>query len=160
MQPVGFGSSIILLESVAKKRPPEMGAGVAGLRALGIAVPCLMWAAYNGVLNPASIQPVLDSPFATSGILYLALFTTAGMWYLQTYVTPKVSASDFSLILATEPIFATIIAIAWLGETVGSQELFGGLLVVIACIAADVSLVPKPRSRSSSSSSKGLPKGQ
>lgn len=147
LQPVGFGSSYILLENVAKKFPKEQGPGIAGLRALGIAVPCLLWAAVEGQLTPEAVAPIWGSSFALGGILYLSLFTTSGMWYLQTFVTPKVKATDFALILASEPIFATLIAIIWLGERVGAQEIVGGLLVVIACIAADVSLVPptKPK---------------
>lgn len=147
LQPVGFGSSLIVLENVAKKFSADKGPAVAGMRALGIAVPCIAWAAVNGQLSLDSLTPILESNFAIGGILYLGLFTTAGMWYLQTFTTPNVKATDFALILASEPIFATLIAIAWLGEKVGPQEIVGGLLVVIACIAADVTLVPpsKPK---------------
>lgn len=147
LQPVGFGSSLIVLENVAKKLSADQGPSVAGMRSLGIAVPCIAWAALEGQLTPDSLTPIMESNFAIGGILYLALFTTAGMWYLQTFVTPNVKATDFALILASEPIFATLIAIAWLGEEVGAQEIVGGLLVVIACISADVSLVPpsKPK---------------
>lgn len=147
MQPVGFGSSLILLETVAKKRKEKDGAegndsgpAVAGLRSLGIAVPCLLWAASQGTLDSEHIQPIFESQTAQAGLLYLGLFTTAGMWYLQTFVTPNVKAQDFSLILAVEPIFATLISVFFLGESVSNSEIFGGLLVVIACIAADVDL--------------------
>ena len=144
LQPIGFGSSLILLETVAKKRKGdrESGAAVAGLRALGIAVPCIAWAASQGALDMEHVQPLLESSTAQLGILYLGLFTTAGMWYLQTFVTPNVKAQDFSLILAVEPIFATLISVFLLGESIGNTEILGGLLVTIACIAADVSLVP------------------
>ena len=148
MQPVGFGSSLILLETVAKKRKERdmdgdnnSGPAVAGLRSLGIAFPCILWAASQGALDMQHIQPILECQTALAGIMYLGLFTTAGMWYLQTFVTPNVKAQDFSLILAVEPIFATMISVFFLGESIGSQEILGGLLVTFACISADIDLV-------------------
>ncbi len=152
MQPVGFGSSLILLETVARKRKEKdmeggmnSGPAVAGLRSLGIAVPCIFWAVSQGALDMDHVQPILESQTAFAGILYLGLFTTAGMWYLQTFVTPNVKAQDFSLILAVEPIFATLLSVFFLDESVGNQEILGGLLVTIACISADIDLFNSDR---------------
>ena len=55
-----------------------------------------------------------------------------------TYLPPQVKAQDFALILASEPIFATLFAIVLVGTSVGTSDVIGGALVVLACLSNEV----------------------
>jgi drug/metabolite transporter (DMT)-like permease len=74
------------------------------------------------------------SPSALSALLYLALFATALVLWLQALAQRVVPAYAAALIFALEPVFAAIFAYFMLGETLSLQGWLGGGLVVIAMI--------------------------
>jgi drug/metabolite transporter (DMT)-like permease len=69
-----------------------------------------------------------------SALLYLALFATALVLWLQALAQRVVPAYAAALIFALEPVFAAIFAYFMLGETLSLQGWLGGGLVVIAMI--------------------------
>jgi drug/metabolite transporter (DMT)-like permease len=71
---------------------------------------------------------------ALSALLYLALFATALVLWLQALAQRVVPAYAAALIFALEPVFAAIFAYFMLGETLSLQGWLGGGLVVIAMI--------------------------
>jgi drug/metabolite transporter (DMT)-like permease len=74
------------------------------------------------------------SPSVLSALLYLALFATALVLWLQALAQRVVPAYAAALIFALEPVFAAIFAYFMLGETLSLQGWLGGGLVVIAMI--------------------------
>ncbi len=74
------------------------------------------------------------SPSALSALLYLALFATALVLWLQALAQRVVPAYAAALIFALEPVFAAIFAYFMLGETLSPQGWLGGGLVVVAMI--------------------------
>jgi drug/metabolite transporter (DMT)-like permease len=71
---------------------------------------------------------------ALSALLYLALFATALVLWLQALAQRVVPAYAAALIFALEPVFAAIFAYFMLGETLSLQGWLGGALVVVAMI--------------------------
>jgi drug/metabolite transporter (DMT)-like permease len=71
---------------------------------------------------------------ALSALLYLALFATALVLWLQALAQRVVPAYAAALIFALEPVFAAIFAYFMLGETLSLQGWLGGGLVVVAMI--------------------------
>merc|ERR1712094_57597 len=77
-------------------------------------------------------SPIL-APVATAGILYTGLITTALALYVESIAFAKVPATDASLILTTEPLFAAGCGAIALGETFGASDYIGASLIVGAC---------------------------
>lgn len=83
------------------------------------------------------------SASALAAMLYLALFATALVLWLQAVAQRVVPAYAAALIFALEPVFAAIFAYFLLGETLSSQGWLGGALVVLAMIIGEFRLPAK-----------------
>lgn len=78
-------------------------------------------------------------------LLYLAIFATALVLWLQALAQRVVPAYAAALIFALEPVFAAIFAYFLLGEMLSPQGWLGGALVVLAMIIGEFRL-PKRES--------------
>merc|ERR1712071_674492 len=87
-------------------------------------------------LRVPDITPVLNSQAALAGVLYTGLITTALALWVESIAFKRVPATDASIILATEPLFAASAAAAFLGETFGYSDYIGAALIVGACVMA------------------------
>nr|BAL58421.1 permease, DMT superfamily [Candidatus Acetothermum autotrophicum] len=76
-------------------------------------------------------------------LLYLAIFATALVLWLQALAQRVVPAYAAALIFALEPVFAAIFAYFLLGETLSLQGWLGGALVVLAMIMGEFRLPAK-----------------
>lgn len=85
------------------------------------------------------------STSAIAAMLYLAIFATALVLWLQALAQRVVPAYAAALIFALEPVFAAIFAYCLLGETLSTQGWLGGALVVIAMIIGEFRLPAKER---------------
>ena len=121
MQPIGFGTGYILLEYLIGKFPQNAGA-VTGFKLMACAIASIIWAGLSGH-TLADIQPILNTPVALYGLLYMGFVTSAAMLWLQSYAFKNVPATDVSIILTFEPISATIFASILLGEALSTQVL-------------------------------------
>ncbi len=83
------------------------------------------------------------STSAIAAMLYLAIFATALVLWLQALAQRVVPAYAAALIFALEPVFAAIFAYFLLGETLSAQGWLGGALVVIAMIIGEFRLPAK-----------------
>jgi drug/metabolite transporter (DMT)-like permease len=71
---------------------------------------------------------------AIYALLYLAIFATVLVLWLQTLAQRVVPAYATALIFALEPVFAAVFAYFMLGEMLSPQGWLGGALVVLAMI--------------------------
>ena len=147
-QPIGFGTGYLILESLMAKKP-EAALPVSAIKLAVVAVasfvlfevsPLLAEFQQNGGLVGAGIgftvpnfSPIIESPVALGGILYTGLVTTALALWVESIAFAKVPATDASLILTTEPLFAAGCGAIALGETFGSSDYFGAALIIGAC---------------------------
>lgn len=83
------------------------------------------------------------STSAIAAMLYLAIFATALVLWLQALAQRVVPAYAAALIFALEPVFAAIFAYFLLGETLSAQGWLGGALVVVAMIIGEFRLPAK-----------------
>jgi drug/metabolite transporter (DMT)-like permease len=141
LQPIGFGTGYVLLEGVMKNYPEQAGA-ISGLKLLVIGMFSLLWAASTGQ-DMADLQAVLASPPAVAGLIYTGLVTTAGGIWLQSVCFKKVPATDASIILSSEPIWAAIFASFLLGEHVSATDAVGGSAIILACLANEFDWVTR-----------------
>ena len=138
MQPIGFGTGYVLLESLVTRFPQNAGA-ITAYKLMAVALASIVWAALTGH-TVADLEPVMASPVAMGGLLYMGLVTSAAMLWLQSYAFKNVPATDVSIILTFEPISATVFASFLLGEALTAQDVIGGALIVFACISNELNL--------------------
>jgi len=141
-QPIGFGMGYLILENIMAKKP-EAALPVSAIKlAVVTAASFLMFEAspllHGGTLSDIAFKipdfsPILQSQAAMGGILYTGLITTALALWVESIAFAKVPATDASLILTTEPLFAAGCGAVALGETFGTSDYIGASLIVGAC---------------------------
>ena len=139
LQPVGFGTSYVLIEGMMRRHTgPDAPRQLTGLRVLIIAVLSLLWALLSGACTEDKLLPLTQSATAQGCLLYLGCVTTAAALWLQTLAFRRVSASDASIILSSEPVFAVIFAAGLVGESITPTDVLGGGLIIAACLANEL----------------------
>ncbi|KAG7347517.1 EamA-like transporter family protein [Nitzschia inconspicua] len=138
-QPVGFGMGYLILENLMAKKP-EAAVAVSAIKLSVVAVASFLMFEVTPLLHGGNwsfsvpdFSPILSSPMALGGILYTGLVTTALALWVESIAFAKVPATDASLILTTEPLFAAGIGAVALGETFGISDYVGAGLIVGAC---------------------------
>lgn len=152
-QPIGFGMGYLKLEELMKRRP-ETALAVSAIKLLVVAAASLVVFETQTVMNiiqnhaaVTSMLPdfvaILSSPMAIGGVLYTGLITTALALWVESIAFARVPATDASIILTTEPLFAAGFGAVSLGETFGMYDYVGAGLIVGACILATLVEPPK-----------------
>ena len=151
-QPIGFGMGYLILENIMARKP-EAALPVSTIKlAVVLLFSSIMFEAspllHGGSLSDITLRvpdfsPILHSQAAMLGILYTGLVTTALALWVESIAFAKVPATDASLILTTEPIFAAGCAAVTLGETFQTSDYVGASLIVGACALSIVLDKPK-----------------
>ena len=136
-QPIGFGVGYVTLERIMKRRP-DLALPVAAIKLSVVALASLAALETQSALETHALRtldfgPLFDSPAALTGVLYTALVTTALALWVEAITFKRLPATDASIILTTEPLFAAAFAAQALGETFGPADYFGAALIIIAC---------------------------
>mmetsp|Transcript_9494 Transcript_9494/g.15258 ORF Transcript_9494/g.15258 Transcript_9494/m.15258 type:complete len:445 (-) Transcript_9494:312-1646(-) len=139
-QPVGFGMGYLILENLMAKKP-EAALAVSAIKLSVVAVASFLMFELSPLMHGSSdlafvipdFAPILSSPMALGGILYTGLVTTALALWVESIAFAKVPATDASLILTTEPLFAAGFGALALGETFGMSDYVGASLIIGAC---------------------------
>lgn len=71
-------------------------------------------------------------PAQWAGTLFLALFCSVFAFVAQLWAIRRTSASRSSLLLATEPIWAVVIAVLFGGETLALLGILGALVIIVS----------------------------
>lgn len=141
-QPVGFGMGYLILENIMAKKP-EAALPVSAIKLAVVTVASFLMFEASPLLHGGSVgdialalpdfSPIVNSPVALGGILYTGLVTTALALWVESIAFARVPATDASLILTTEPLFAAGCGAIALGETFGTSDYVGAGLIVGAC---------------------------
>ena len=152
-QPIGFGIGYLKLEELMRKSP-ESAVAVSTIKLAIVSLASLAFFELQPWITAASSQhtgaaaaaaasfrfpdmtPILHSPVALAGVAYTGLLTTAFALYIESIAFRRVPATDASIILTTEPLFAAALGAVTLGETFGVSDYVGAALIVTACVAA------------------------
>jgi drug/metabolite transporter (DMT)-like permease len=140
-QPVGFGMGYLLLENLMDKKP-EAALAVSAIKLTVVAAASFLMFEISPLLHGTNdlsfampdFAPILSSPMALGGILYTGLVTTALALWVESIAFAKVPATDASLILTTEPLFAAGCGALALGETFGVSDYVGAGMIIGACV--------------------------
>lgn len=143
-QPIGFGLGYLTLEELMAKRP-ETAVTVSFIKLAIVAMaslamfeltPLIQNGADAWTLSVPDFSAILASPVALGGIAYTGLMTTALALWVESKAFARVPATDASLILTTEPLFAAGLGAITLGETFGMSDYAGASLIIGACVMA------------------------
>ena len=163
LQAVGFGTSFFITERMMAKEPSQAlpitamqcamsaaFAGVwAGLDGTGFMDGALSFGSPHGawLLNESDA----GSSFALPGLFFDANFrnvalaaaftgfvTTAGNRVGETVALGKLSSSEASVLLATEPLWAAVFASFLINEQLSLWDGVGGALIVAACVVTAI----------------------
>ncbi len=141
-QPIGFGMGYLQLEELVRKKP-DAGLPISAIKLVMVAFFSFgMFELYPLLQNEPFVpripdfMPILSSPLALGGILYTGLITTALALWVESIAFKRVPATDASIILTTEPLFAALAGALTLGETFGASDYFGATLIIGACALA------------------------
>lgn len=77
-------------------------------------------------------QTLVVNPVSWPSLLYLAIFTTVITLLLQNRYQHDVTVAQASVIYSLEPVFATLLAVLFIGEHMGPAVLVGGVLMFTA----------------------------
>jgi drug/metabolite transporter (DMT)-like permease len=141
-----FGSALVL---TAYMLMAERGRGhrdAASLSFYGFLVASLLWAAvqplwnfpWSVLGNTVSLQGNLSEHAVPVWMLvaFVVVVGTMVPFSLLTGALRHISATRASIVATFEPVVATVIAWAWLGQTFGLAQLTGGLVVIAAILLA------------------------
>jgi len=84
------------------------------------------------VYTLATKQAFVVNPVSWLSLLYLAVFTTVITLLLQNRFQHDVTVAQVSLIYSLEPVFATLLAVLFIGERMGPAALVGSVLMFTA----------------------------
>uniref|UniRef100_A0A7S2KY95 EamA domain-containing protein n=1 Tax=Leptocylindrus danicus TaxID=163516 RepID=A0A7S2KY95_9STRA len=158
LQAVGFGTSFFITERMMAKEPTQALPITAVQCAMSAAI-ASAWSVLDGIQafdGLFSFGPhgawLLDENVASSFTLpglflnidfravagaaaFTGFITTAANRVGETIALGKLSSSEASVLLATEPLWAAIFANYLIGEQLGFWDAIGGALIVVACVA-------------------------
>ncbi|QZA77433.1 DMT family transporter [Deefgea tanakiae] len=104
-------------------------------------VGCLLLA----LLMPSDLPALPTSPTFWLATIFLVLFCTLFAFFAQNYAIRRSTPSRVALLLGTEPVFGALFAALILGETLSTNVIFGGALIVLASLAASLQVTGTPR---------------
>jgi len=162
LQAVGFGTSFFITERMMAKEPSQalpitamqcaMSAGFAGIwagldgigfmdGALSFGSPHGAWLLDESVTSTFTLPGLFfDNSFRNVALAaaFTGFITTAGNRVGETVALGKLSSSEASVLLATEPLWAAVFASFLINEQLSLWDGAGGALIVIACIATSI----------------------
>merc|ERR1719420_241045 len=108
----------------------------------------------NGFIAPWDLSwgHLLGAPEVVAAIAFSGIIATSLTIWLQSIVFSRLPAMEASIILTSEPLWATIAAVLLLGERVGLLEGVGGALIIAACV---VNVLPDGAKKTQNSVEKG-----
>lgn len=156
-QPIGFGMGYLQLEELMKKEP-NAALPVSGIKLAVVATAALALfelsphaaanLAASSVVDASVVEggtslwkvpdftPIISSPVALGAICYTGIVTTSLALWVESIAFQRVQATDASIILTTEPLFAAAISAVLVGEQFGASDAIGAFFIVGACIYA------------------------
>lgn len=162
LQAVGFGTSFFITERMMAKEPSQalpitamqcamsalfagIWAGLDGIGAFGGALsfgsPHGAWLLDESVKSTFTLPGLfLNADFSKVALAaaFTGFITTAGNRVGETVALGKLSSSEASVLLATEPLWAAVFANFLIGEELSLWDGAGGALIVAACVATAI----------------------
>ena len=134
-QPIGFGVTFWKTGKMMSAFPTQT-LSITAIQVAVAAATSLVWLGVTGAtVDGALFIDLLGTPAALAAVVWTGIvgsaLTTTGL----TVALGRVSSTEASVLLTTEPLWAALLAFWLLDESVGSNVLSGGALILAACLA-------------------------
>jgi drug/metabolite transporter (DMT)-like permease len=144
LQAIGFGTQCYLCSKFITDDNKDQVIPFTAVLVTVTAVTAWIWygLTWNGDPNTTSFGLSSLQSMPSSVWLALAwtgLISTTANFALEVAALGRVSSSEATVFLSTEPIWAAIFAAVLLGNTMTSNEYVGGSLMILACLIGSVS---------------------
>jgi len=141
MQPIMFGFNFFRTEQVVREFPDQVlpsttiQVGVCAL--LGVA-----WSFWDagGIPDLSPLLAHAHEPAFDFALLWVSLVSTALILVLQGVSLGKLPSSEAAVVFSSEPLWAAGFASVLIGEEIGVNTIFGGSLIIAACMARVVDI--------------------
>ena len=157
LQAVGFGTSFFITERMMAKEPTQ-ALPITAVQCTMSALIAAIWAgldgsgAFNGMfeIGPYGtwlFDDSVRSAFTLPGLFmnsdytkvaaaaaFTGFITTAANRVGETIALGKLSSSEASVLLATEPLWAALFASFLINENLDGSDAIGGFIIVISCV--------------------------
>ena len=145
LEECGFGASYIVIEQALKDHPNDalplaaMQCVLVGAATLGIAsatAGAAPWDLPFGklLLPKADASSFFEAWAVPATVAYTGIWGTAATIWIEATVLKRLPIVDASVILSTEPLWATGLAALMLGEVIGVNDVIGGAFIIIALL--------------------------
>lgn len=142
LQAVGFGTSFFLTERMMTQVPGQ-ALPITAVQVSVSAFLCMIWSLSDGWIGSSGAEsygvPAMffdpNLRLAAYAVAWTGIITTALNRFIETTALGKMKSAEASVILATEPLWASLFAALWLKEDFGANDYIGGALIVGACLA-------------------------
>ena len=145
VQPIVWGWSYILLEEFLKDcTEPEDSLALTGGMVFAVVLVALVWSFLQVVLPNVEANTIgleldrvlglLQEPQVIGALVWTGIFTTGLASLGECVALKSLSASEATIIFASEPIWASVFASFFLTEEFGLNSYIGGFLVIAATI--------------------------
>lgn len=126
------GAYALQMIALSRYVSPEKADGMAVVMMLGVALTCGVGGlADGGIILPAT-------PGGWAAIVWMALFAGALAMWAQAWAQSRMPATRAAIVMTLEPVFASVFAVLWGGESVTRTLLLGGGLILLAMLVAEV----------------------
>lgn len=140
MQPLAFGLGFWRMER-AMRLFPEQATRSTAAQLLAVFLGSLAYTAAtdaHALLDVAQLQQWLSDPHIVGALLWTGAVTTALSVYMETLALKTLSAAETTLIFSTEPVWGSLFAAWFMGETFGWDAWAGGALILTACVYSNL----------------------
>jgi drug/metabolite transporter (DMT)-like permease len=139
-----YAGLTIRASNYAKEFSPEE---LMGTKTLVMLVFMLCWYFQTSFSGSEDVSfAFLTSPIVAAVVVYSAYVPGALANYLQLKGQASVSASDAQVIYATTPVFNTFVSVLALGETLSTNTVVGGAVILCASLAPFIGASQKSKS--------------
>jgi drug/metabolite transporter (DMT)-like permease len=141
-----FGSALVLTAYLLMAERERQHRDAASLTFYGFLFAAILWAVvqplwafpWSVLGDQVSLQGNLSSHTAPvwSLVGFVVVVGTIAPFLLLTGALRHISATRASIVSTFEPVVATVVAWAWLGQTFGAWQLVGGAIVIVGILVA------------------------
>lgn len=140
-QAIGFGIGMFLSGKMMKQEPDQALQITAGM-VTTTAFFAMLWCISDGwMLEPGwesmGLPGLLLNPemrIVALAVAWTGILSTSTNFCIETIALGRVPSSEASVILATEPLWASLFAALWFNEQFGINDYIGGVLMISACL--------------------------
>jgi len=75
-----------------------------------------------------------DMRIVASAVAWTGILSTSTNFFIEITALGRVPSAEASVILATEPLWASLFAALWFNEQFGTSDYIGGALMISACL--------------------------